>query len=153
MTSSETFTKCLPHTVNLTLGVGMGPEITREDVLLSLQGIRGKFEGFYRFVYMDDPKGRHDFFAGLMSEICAREDVQRWAVHNPGNLEKLALMAIQEWKHAGRQKYTDETRAHYFGVTYGKWRRRYKTVYGFILGTPALWEDQILQTIRPRLRQ
>jgi hypothetical protein len=101
---------------------------------------------------MDDPKGRHVFFAGLMQEICARRDIQIWAKQYPGNLENLVCIAILEWKHAGRHKYTDETRAHIFGVTYGKWRRKFKTVYSKIVGAPASWEDEILQVIKPRLK-
>lgn len=152
MTSSEIFTKCIPRTGSLSPGVGGIPELTWQDVLLAIQGIESHHEGFIRYVYLDDPKGRHNFFAGLMTEACNRQEIQRWILSNPKQIESLVLLAIQEWKHS-RAKYTDESRAFAFGVRPHQWRRTYKNVYSTIVGMPAYWEDQVLQVVRKRLKK
>jgi hypothetical protein len=150
MISSEIFSKCLPHTASLTPGVGGIPDLTWEDVLQSLQGIEKKHEGFIRYVHLDDSKGRHDFFAGLMMELCSRPDIQRWCKFNPGRIESLVLFAIKEWKHS-RAKYTDESRAYAFGVRVHTWRRHFKQIYSVIVAIPAYWEDEVMQLVRKRL--
>lgn len=152
MTSSEIFSKCLPHTASMTPGVGGMPELTWEDVMGSISGIEKKHEGFIRYVYLDDPKGHHDFFAGLMTEIFTRTDVQRWVLNHPKKIESLVLLAIKEWKHS-RQNYTDKSRALAFGESYHNWRRHYRTIYSIIVGTPTNWEDEVTQKLKWELRR
>jgi len=150
MTSSEIFSKCLPKSLGMLFGTGGKPNLTWEDVQASLAGCEAKHYGFIRYVYQDDPKGHHDFFAGMMMEACSRPDIQRWAKTNPGKIEGLVLFAIREWKHS-RAKYTDESRAYAYGVRVHVWRRRYKNTYQIIVGIPTYWEDEILQRVRKRL--
>lgn len=153
MTTSEIFSKCLPHTASLTPGTGGTPELTWQDVLTAIQGIEKHHEGFIRYVYLDDAKGRHDFYAGLMRETCSRDDVKHWLKSHSGHLDHLVTMAMLEWRYGRRRKYTDETRAFAFGVSYNKWRRHFKQIYSVIVGAPAYWEDQVLQVLKRRLRR
>lgn len=152
MTSSEIFSKCLPHTASLTPGVGGIPDLTWQDVLLALQGIEPHHEGFIRYVYLDDPGGRHDFFAGLMAEVFTRSEIKAWILNHPKEIESMVLLAIREWKD-GRNKHTDKSRAYAYGVKYHTWLRHYRTIYSTVVGLPAYWEDQVVQMIRKRLRR
>lgn len=151
MTSSEIFSKCLPQTASLSIGVGGVPELTWQDVLASISGIPKKHEGLIRYVYLDDPKGHHDFFAGLMMEACSRFDIQQWCKGHPGHIEDIVLFAIREWKHS-RAKYSDETRAYAYGTRLHTWRRHFKNTYSVVVGIPTYWEDEVLQQVRKRLR-
>ena len=153
MISCEIFTKCLPHTCSLSPGVAGIPELTWQDVLAGLQGIAPAHEGFIRYVYMDDPAGHHDFFAGLMIEACSREDVQRWAKHHPKQIENLALFAIREWRYGQRHKYNDVSRAYAYGVSRFKWCKHYKNIYRSIVGIPVTWEDQVIQDLARWLKK
>ena len=133
-------------------GIGGKPELTWEDVMGSVAGIEQKHEGLIRYVYLDDPGGKHDFFAGLMMEACARQDVQQWAKRHPGEIEALVRFAIREWKYPS-PKYNGKTRAAAFDVTYHDWRRKYQTIYNAIAGIPTYWEDQVIQRVKRQLRR
>lgn len=153
MITCEIFTKALPHTCSMSPGVGGIPELTWQDVLGALAGIEAKHEGFIRYVYMDDPGGHADFYAGLMIEACSRPDVQRWAKSHHRQVEPLVLFAIREWRYGQRHKYNDVSRAYAFGVTRWQWSKHYKNIYRAIVGCPVEWEDQILQQMRRQLKR
>lgn len=148
----EILTKCLPGTTTPYIGTGGVPEITWEDVLQSLQGIPAKQDGFIRFVYMDDPGGRGDFYAGLFIESFEDEQIAQWQTTHPGDLDKLVQLAIREWKHGQREKYSNSTRAIAFGVNRSKWRRHYQHVYAKIVCFPVQWEDEVMQQMKRKLR-
>ena len=157
MSSSEIFSKCIPHTASLELGRGGIPEVTWTDVLLAIQGTTPEKEGFIRYVYMDDPRGRHTFFAGLFIEAMARRDVQDWIrfrkkqQNYKRDIETLVCMAIEEWKRGKKYTYTDQTRADRFGVSRATWARKYKLIFANIAAIPAYWEDEVLRLVRKRL--
>jgi len=118
----------------------------------SIAGIHPKHEGLIRYVYLDDPKGRYGFFAGLMMEACARRDVQAWVKRYPGEIETLVRFAIREWKHPS-PRYNGKSRAAAFDVPYHTWRRKYQTIYSAIAGIPTYWEDEVMQRVKKQLRQ
>ena len=151
MTTSEIFSKCLPRPPSTTPGVGGMPEITWEDVLQGMQWIPSGHEGFIRYVYMDDPAGRHQFYAGLMVEICARDDLVNWRKHHKGHTTRLIQLAIEEWVLPATLN-TDEARAHEYGVTPNQWRRQYKQTYSVIVAAPVYWEDEVLRQVRDWLK-
>lgn len=152
MPDAEVFSRCLPHTAALTPGIGGIPELTWEDVMLSVRGQDKAHDGFLFFVHLCNPKGRHDFYAGLMQEITTNPKWQRWILNNPGNLDRLVRLAMQEWQE-GRAKYTSEKRAYLFGVRPHVWRRKYQDIYSAIAAIPAEWESIIMQKSRRRLRR
>lgn len=151
MTTSEVFTKCLPHTASLLPGVGGIPELTWQDVLGALQGIEKRHEGFIRYVHLGDLKGRHDFYAGLMTEACSRPDIQHWILRNPKKIDSIVTMAMEECK-IGRNKYTNDSRAYIYGVSRGIWARRYQQAYSTIVALPAEWETDVIRRVKKWLR-
>ena len=153
MITAEIFSKCLPHTTNMSPGVGGVPDLTWEDVLQSIRGIKKHHEGFIRYIYLDDPLGKHYFFAGLFVEACSGSDTRIWARSHYRKIEPLVLFAMREWKAGKSHKFNDATRAHAFGVSAHTWRRHFKQVYSRILGAPVSWEDEVIQTVRKRLRR
>lgn len=161
MLTAKIFCKVLPNSTGLTPGSGGPPEITWQDVLLALQGVTGKEEGFIRYVYMDDPRGRHDFFAGLFREAMNRSEIQQWLSKNnkkgerTGDVERMVYMAMAEWKTNKRDEHgnpiNENSRAITMGVSRGVWARKYTLTYSSIVAMPAYWLDEVMRLATHRL--
>lgn len=159
MTGPEIFTKCLPKPPRLSPGRGGSPEVTWQDVILSVQGIDKKYWGFIRYIYFDDPQGRHEFYAGLFEEAMARPDVQQWKKHNrnkklKNQIDKMVELAMFEWKNHRRwegDRITEADRAKAMGVSLTTWKKWYKQIYSNIAAIPAYWEGDFLATASRRL--
>jgi len=120
-----------------------------------MRGIDPGKAGFLTFIYGNNPKGRHDFYAGLFIEVMQRPEVQLWIQQRKSqrgykrSIESLCLLAILEWKEG---KLTNQVRAEYIEVSRGTWNRKYRDIYRYILAIPTYWESEIMRIITKRLK-
>lgn len=137
---------------------GYADNITWEDVAIATHGLKPEYRGFIEYVFIQDPAGRHNFFAGLFMDVMERQYVQDWArderarTGEYGSINKMVQMAMEEWRVGANQRFTDKIRADIFGVSRATWARKYKEVYGYIFTAPAFWLDEIMQIVNKRLR-
>ena len=152
MSTAEIFNKLTQKTQSYHgVGVDAG-ETGWEEVLQALQGVdRWKID-FLLYVYGDNLRCRHSFFAGLMREAMLTLDrdglIER---QEPGAIERMVLLAMVEWKH-WNVKIFEIDRADHMGVSLSTWKRRYKNLYRFILMIPQQWEDEVMKIVTQRLR-
>jgi hypothetical protein len=139
-------------------GKGSGDGISWQDIELALQGVDKKTDAFCRYVFnqsedyrMDEPN-RRVFWAGLFMEALERPEIQAFQLLNQGHVNRLTLFAVKEWRR-GSHNYTDESRAHAYGVTRGVWNRRYRTTYRCIAAIPIYWLDAVERVLKVRLRE
>lgn len=133
-------------------------DITWEDVGLASQGLKPEYKAFVEYVFIQDPNGRHDFFAGLFMDAMELRHVQDWIrgerqrTGEFGSVNKMVLMAIEEWRVGVNQNHTDQSRADIFGVSRSTWARNYKSIYTDIFTIPGYWLDELMEMIDKRLR-
>jgi hypothetical protein len=156
----ELFSKCLPKSTGFNTGSGGVPNITWEDVLQSIAGINKPAEAVIFYVFLDNPKARHQLFAYLYQETMNDRRVQEWLLtrkdRKPREIERLVLLAIHEWKTNGHihpgVKFTENARAAFYGVSRGIWSRKYSRVYSMISQAPSNWMGDALLMAHDRLQ-
>ncbi len=132
--------------------------ISWEDVGLATQGLKPEYKGFIEYVFIQDPRGRHNFFAGLFMDVMEQPYVQDWIrderarTGQYGSINKMVQMAMEEWRVGANQNHTDKSRSKDFGVSRSTWVRKYKEIYGHIFTTPAFWLDEVMEIVNKRLR-
>lgn len=132
--------------------------ITWEDVGLAAQGLKPEYRGFIEYVFIQDPAGRHNFFAGLFMDVMERPYIQDWIrdertrTGKYGSVDRMVLMAMEEWRIGENQSLTDKSRAEAFGVTRSTWTRKYKKIYTDIFTIPSYWLDEVMEIVNKRLR-
>ena len=137
---------------------GQADSVSWEDVGLAAQGLKPEYKAFIEYVFIQDPAGRHNFFAGLFMDVMERRDVQDWVrderarTGQYGSINKMVVMTIEEWRVGANQVHTDKSRSQLFGVSRGTWAAKYKIIYNVILETPLIWEQEIMQIMNKRLR-
>jgi len=137
---------------------GWADNITWEDVGLAAQGLKPEYKGFIEYVYIQDPGGRHNFFAGLFMDVMELSYIQDWIrdertrTGQYGSINKMVLMVMEEWRVGANRHHTDKSRAEDFGVTRSTWARKYKAIYTNIYTIPAFWLDEVMEIVNKRLR-
>ncbi|MCP4470165.1 MAG: hypothetical protein GY815_05680 [Gammaproteobacteria bacterium] len=126
-------------------------DITWQDVLQALQGVSLAKTSFALYLIVDDKTCRHYFWAGLFMEVMQRPElVARPDLRQPGEVEALCQLAVMEW--GGHEKYSNTKRAAAMNVSRGTWYRRHKDTYHEIYKIPGVWQLELEQLLRQRLR-
>lgn len=152
MTGPEIFTRFTAPSQRVT------DNITWEDVGLAAQGLKPEYKGFIEYVFIQNQSGHHNFFAGLFMDVMELRYVQDWIrdertrTGQYGSIDKMVLMAIEEWRVGANQNHTDQSRADLFGVSRSTWARNYKPIYIDIFAIPGYWLDELMEIINKRLR-
>lgn len=165
MSTAEILSKLTPKTQSYSLGRGSGAsDLTWQDILLAMQGCQPEHQAFMLYVYGNDPKSRHSFFAGLFMEAMQDPQVLTWKEarkqHNGyyRAIETMCLLAIIEWSDRRTEQrrpagpLTNQDRAEFMGVSRGTWGRKYKKIYQVIVAIPREWELSVMRKVNKRLR-
>ena len=159
MSTPEILSKLTAKTANYS-GVGHSrgvDDLGWQDILQAMQGIDHWKISFMLYVYGDNPRGRHEFFAGLFLEVMQHPEVQAWIRHRKEQagyhraVETMCLLAMVEWKH-WNVRIIEVDRATHMGVSLSTWKRKYKLIYQTIAAIPAEWESEVMKIVTQRLR-
>lgn len=127
-----------------------------QDILQAMHGIDHWKISYLLFVYAGDKQSRHNFFAGLFSEIMGRPEVHAWIQQRSQqkrgydrDIEKLCLLSIQEWGHP--KPFTQPIRARLMDTSLTTWKRVYDLLYKTIMATPVAWEKEVMEIVTKRL--
>lgn len=132
-----------------------------QDIMAALQGCDPGHQGFMLYVYGNDEKGRHSFFASLYREIMARPDTQEWikwrrsrrqlaSTKYEQDVERMVLLAMVEWRHP-EIRFTNKIRAKFLKISERTWDRWFSRIYKTIVAAPTYWRDEIMRLLNQRL--